>query len=94
MSDLGQPGVEAAFAGPVGAVETAPGKDAGTRLVLKVAEVAPPADPAENVSQAQRQQMAGMLANDLYESYVTLLQNEFPVRINAEAMEQAKATVR
>ena len=94
VSDLGQPGVEAAFSGPAGAVETAPGKDTGTRLVLKVAEVSPPADPSANVSQAQRQQMAGMLANDLYESYVTLLQNEFPVRINAEAMEQAKATVR
>ncbi|TFF25078.1 peptidylprolyl isomerase [Jiella endophytica] len=93
-AQLGRSGVEAAFAGPFGAVETSPGPAPDTRLVLKVAEIAPPADPAANVSAQQRRQMAGMLENDLYESYVTLLQNEYPVRINPGAMEQAKAMVR
>ena len=94
VTELGQAGVEAAFAGPKGAVKTAPGQSSDTRIVMKVTEIAPPADPAANVPAAQRQQMTGMLGNDLYETYVTLLQNEYPVRINASAMEQAKALVR
>ncbi|MBP0614393.1 peptidyl-prolyl cis-trans isomerase [Jiella mangrovi] len=93
-SELGQAGVEAAFSGPDGSVQTAPGKSPDTRLVMKVTEVAPPADPMANVSAGERQQMAGMLESDLYQSYVTLLQNEYPVRINPGALEQAKALVR
>lgn len=94
VAELGRAGAEAAFAGPAGAVVTAPGSEDGTRLVMKVVEVSPPADPASNVSAGQRQQMAGMLESDLYQSYVTLLQNEYPVRINPETLEQAKALAR
>ncbi|MCQ0988480.1 SurA N-terminal domain-containing protein [Jiella marina] len=93
-SELGREGVEAAFSGGVGAVATAPGREDGTRLVLTVREVAPPADPAANVSQAERQQMAGMLENDLYQTYVNVLQNEYPVSMNRSAMEQARALIR
>ena len=94
VGELGRPGAEAAFSGPAGDVVTAPGREPETRLVMKVVEVSPPADPSSNVTAAQRQQMAGMLENDLYQSYVTLLQNEYPVRINPETLEQAKALAR
>ncbi|MBO0905043.1 peptidylprolyl isomerase [Jiella sonneratiae] len=94
MSELGRSGVDAAFSGPVGDVVTAPGPAEATKLLMKVAEVSPPADPASNVGPAERRQMAGMLENDLYQSYVTLLQNEVPVRINPSALEQAKAMIR
>ncbi|NDW05622.1 peptidylprolyl isomerase [Jiella pacifica] len=94
VAELGRSGAEAAFSGPSGDVVTAPGSEPATRLVMKVVEVSPPADPASNVSSAQRQQMAGMLENDLYQSYVTLLQNEYPVRVNPDTLEQAKALAR
>ena len=94
VGELGRSGAEAAFSGPAGDVITAPGREPATRLVMKVAEVSPPADPASNVSPGQRQQMAGMLENDLYQSYVTLLQNEYPVRVNPDTLEQAKAMAR
>ncbi|MCE7027779.1 peptidylprolyl isomerase [Jiella avicenniae] len=94
VAELGRSGAEAAFSGPSGDVVTASGREPSTRLLMKVAEVSPPADPASNVSSSQRQQMAGMLENDLYQSYVTLLQNEYPVRVNPNTLEQAKALAR
>ncbi|MCQ8782587.1 peptidyl-prolyl cis-trans isomerase [Mangrovibrevibacter kandeliae] len=94
IQELGQSAVAAAFAGPQGLVATAPASDAANRLVLKVAEVAPPADPLSNVSQAQADQLSELMANDVADSYVTLLQSRYPVRVNQNAMEQARSVAR
>ncbi|MEH6720973.1 MAG: peptidyl-prolyl cis-trans isomerase [Aurantimonas endophytica] len=92
--ELGQAAVAAAFGGGNGTVATAPGPTPGTQLLLQVTEVAPPADPASNVAANERQQMAAMLQDDLLQSYVTLLQNTYPVSINAAGIENAKAMLR
>ena len=92
--ELGQAGVAAAFSGGNGLVAAAPGPSAGTQVLLRVTEVAPPADPASNVGASERQQMATMLQDDLLQSYVALLQNEYPVRVNPAGIENAKAMLR
>ncbi|NDV88143.1 peptidylprolyl isomerase [Aurantimonas aggregata] len=94
VAELGQAAVAAAFGGGNGTVATAPGSTPGTQLLLRVTEVAPPADPAANVAASERQQMATMLQDDLLQSYVTLLQNAYPVSINAAGIENAKAMLR
>ncbi|HEX2020412.1 MAG TPA: peptidyl-prolyl cis-trans isomerase [Aurantimonas sp.] len=91
---LGQAAVAAAFGGGNGTIAAAPGPQAGSLLLLQVTEVAPPADPASNVSDSERQQMATMLQDDLLQSYVALLQNEYPVRVNPAGIENAKAMLR
>lgn len=94
VAELGQAAVSAAFGGGNGTVATAPGSTPGTQLLLRVTEVAPPADPASNVAANERQQMATMLQDDLLQSYVTLLQNTYPVSINPAGIENAKAMLR
>ncbi|MCB8838555.1 peptidyl-prolyl cis-trans isomerase [Aurantimonas sp. VKM B-3413] len=94
LSELGQSGIAAAFSGPRGTVAATPASNSDSRLILKVAEVSPPADPQSNVGTQERQQMSAMLENDLVQSYVTLLQNQYPVSVNPAAIDQAKAMVR
>ena len=94
LSELGQSGIAAAFSGPNGTVAATPASNPDSRLILKVTEVSPPADPQSNVGQQERQQMNAMLENDLVQSYVTLLQNQYPVSVNPAAIDQAKAMVR
>ena len=93
-ADLGQAGVAAAFTGGEGTVSSAPGSEQGSQLLMKVAEVAPPADPAANVDQSEHQQMASAFQNDLLESYVTLLQNGTTLAVHPAGIEQAKAMAR
>lgn len=94
VAELGQAAVAAAFGGGNGTVATAPGSTPGTQMLLQVTEVAPPADPASNVAANERQQMATMLQDDLLQSYVALLQNAYPVSVNAAGIENAKAMLR
>ncbi|MEF2550176.1 peptidyl-prolyl cis-trans isomerase [Aurantimonas sp. A2-1-M11] len=93
-SELGQAGVNAAFSGGPGTVATAAGREAGSQVVLRVSEVAPPADPASSVAANERSQMTGMLENDVLESYVSLLQNDTPIAVHPAGIERAKALIR
>ncbi len=93
-SVLGQVGVAAAFSGGDGTIATARGRELGSQIVLKVTEIAPPADPAANVAAEERQQLKGIFENDLLQSYVTLLQNDTPLSVSPAAIENAKAIVR
>ena len=94
VSELGRDGVKVAFSGVNGTVATASGQAPGSQLLLKVREVAPPADPAQNVAANERQQLSTMLQNDLLDSYVTLLQNDIAIQVNPAGIEKAKAMVR
>ncbi|MEX6507782.1 SurA N-terminal domain-containing protein [Jiella sp. M17.18] len=94
VSELGQAGVAAAFDGGKGTVAATVGSDPDSRIILKVAEIAPPADPKASVSPQERQQLSSILENDLLQSYVGMLQSKYPVSVNPAAIEQAKALVR
>lgn len=94
VSELGQAGVNAAFSGGTGTVATAAGREAGSQIVLRVVEVAPPADPAANVADNERGQMTGMLENDVLETYVSLLQNDTAIAVHPAGIERAKALIR
>ncbi|SKA33731.1 peptidylprolyl isomerase [Consotaella salsifontis] len=92
-TDLGPAGANAAFSGKTGYVAEAPApKD--SRVLLKVTAVNPPADPASSVTAEQRQRIAEMMKNDLYQSYIGLMQQEYTVRMNPKAVEQAQVAVR
>ena len=93
-ADLGQAGVTAAFSGGDGTIATSAGREPRSQLLIKVTEVAPPADPMANVAPNDRQQMAESFKNDLLESYVTLLQSNTTLAVHPAGIEQAKAMVR
>ncbi len=93
-AELGQAATAAAFSGGQGLVTTSPAADGAARLLMRVTEVAPPADPAANAPASQVRQMTTGLENDLYSSYVAELQSIYPVRVYPEAIEQAKAASR
>ena len=93
-ADLGQVGITAAFSGGVGTIATSAGRDPGSQFLIKVTEVAPPADPMANIDPNDRRQMAESFKNDLLESYVTLLQNDTTLAVHPAGIEQAKAMVR
>ena len=93
-ADLGQAGITAAFSGSDGTIATAAGREPRSQLLIKVTEVAPPADPMANVDPKDRQQMAESFKNDLLESYVTLLQSNTTLAVHPAGIEQAKAMVR
>ena len=93
-SEIGGPATEAAFSAGRGAIEEAEGRESGSRMVLRIDEVAPPASPADNVSDSQRQQMAERLTDDLLQSYVTRVRGEYPVQVYPAGIEAAKGLVR
>ncbi|MEF2073222.1 peptidylprolyl isomerase [Consotaella aegiceratis] len=93
VSQLGQAGATAAFSGGVGTAAQAPAPN-DSRILIKVKQVAPPADPQSNVSEQQRQQLATTMENDLFQSYIALLQGEYPVRVYPRAVEQAQGMLR
>ena len=93
-ADLGSAGVTAAFSGGDGTIATTTGREPRSQLLIKVIEVAPPADPMANVAPNDRQQMAESFKNDLLESYVTLLQSNTTLAVHPAGIEQAKALVR
>lgn len=93
-SEIGPQATQAVFAGPSGMVATAPAMRANDRLVLQVSQVAPPADPLSNVPPQQLQRLSTTLGNDLLQSYVTLLQGQYPVNYNSTAIQNVQAGIR
>jgi peptidyl-prolyl cis-trans isomerase D len=90
MGPLGEASLRTAFSGPSGLVAVAPSAAPGGWTLLRVDEVAPPADPMSSVPQGQDAQLVGALRNDLLQSYVELLQQEIPVSYNAAAVQAAQ----
>ncbi|BDA84685.1 peptidylprolyl isomerase [Aureimonas sp. SA4125] len=79
VSEIGADGVRALFSGVSGLVATADAADGQSKLLIKVTQVAPPADPMSNFPQGQTAQLDSMLANDFLQSYVNRLQSETSV---------------
>lgn len=94
VSEIGAAATTAAFSGPKGLVATAVSKSGDSQLLMKVVEVARPADPDQNVPAPQREQLAQMLQNDFLQAYITALQGKYPVSVHPTAIERAKAEVR
>ncbi|WP_185982518.1 peptidyl-prolyl cis-trans isomerase [Aureimonas mangrovi] len=90
MGPLGEAALRTAFSGPSGLIAVAPSAAPGGWTLLRVDEVAPPADPMSSVPQGQDTQLIGALRNDILQSYVELLQQEIPVSYNAAAVQAAQ----
>ncbi|WP_102958448.1 peptidylprolyl isomerase [Mangrovicella endophytica] len=93
-AELGQAATAAAFSGGKGSVATAPATDGQSQILLKVTEVAPPADPNASVQPGEREQLADMMRNDLLQSYIAMLQGSYSVSVYPAAIDQAKAAIR
>jgi peptidyl-prolyl cis-trans isomerase D len=91
---LGQAGTRAAFSGPQGTVAHSPALASGEALVLQVAEVAAPVDPASNVAANVRASLDETVRDDLYQSYIARLQKGTSITYNPGAIDQAKVGVR
>lgn len=87
---LGTAGVAAAFSGPVGTANSAPGADPETQIVLKVTDVntGGSADALAN-DDAQVQTVANAAGDDILDQMVNQLQNDYGVSINQALADQA-----
>ncbi|MER0238688.1 peptidyl-prolyl cis-trans isomerase [Fulvimarina sp. MAC8] len=92
--EIGSQASQAAFSGGKGSVSAAKGRGALEQVVLKIDEVAPPAAPLDNVNQTQIGQVQTGLTNDLVQSYVTRVQQEYPLQIYPNGIENAKSLMR
>lgn len=87
---LGRAGVDAAFAGPLGTLGTAPGADPASQILLKVTEVNE--SPTGDVLASQEQQVmqiANAAGDDILDQMVGQLQTDYGVSVNQTAAEQA-----
>lgn len=79
IAEIGEDGVRALFSGPNGHVAIADGVDGQAKLLFKVTQVAPPADPLSSLPQGQEAQLDAMLSNDFLQTYVERLRADTPV---------------
>lgn len=93
-NEIGEAATRAAFSGAVGTVASAPARVSGQAVVLRVDEVAPPADPAAEVPPTARDGFNGTLREDLFQSYVARVEAQIPVGYNMSAIQQAKSGMR
>ena len=91
---IGEAATRAAFSGASGTVASAPARESGQALVLRVDEVAPPADPVAEVAPTARENFDGTLREDLFQSYVSRVESRIPVGYNSAAIQQAKSGMR
>ncbi|WP_018184544.1 peptidylprolyl isomerase [Kaistia granuli] len=92
----GQPGaglsadaVKAAFSGPKGSAEVAPGAQDGEQIVLQVADVIEtPYTPAKDDGNPLTQQLADAMQNDLLQQYVSELQRQLGATVNQTVLQQ------
>ncbi|MCX5521085.1 SurA N-terminal domain-containing protein [Kaistia defluvii] len=81
--------LKAAFAGPKGSVEVAPGAEDSEQIVLQVADVIEtPYTPGVGDSSAVTQQLADAMQNDLLQQYVAELQRQLGVTVNQTVLQQ------
>ncbi|WP_182084531.1 peptidylprolyl isomerase [Aureimonas sp. ME7] len=93
-SEIGEAATRAAFSGPSGTVAEAPSLQSGEAVVLQVTDVIAPADAAGSVSAQSRGNLDNVLREDLFQSYVALLESTIPVNYNNTALQQAKVGAR
>lgn len=79
IAEIGDDGVRALFSGPSGLVTIADAVDGQAKLLFKVTQVAPPADPLSSLPQGQEAQLDAMLSNDFLQAYVARLRGDTPV---------------
>jgi peptidyl-prolyl cis-trans isomerase D len=81
--------LKAAFAGPKGSVEVAPGAEDSEQIVLQVADVVEtPYTPGANDNAPVTQQLADAMQNDLLQQYVAELQRQLGVTVNQTVLQQ------
>lgn len=81
--------LKAAFAGPKGSSEVAPGAQDGEHIVLQVADVVEtPYTPGATDNAAVTQQLADAMQNDLLQQYVSELQRQLGVTVNQNVLQQ------
>ncbi|BCP53241.1 peptidylprolyl isomerase [Kaistia sp. 32K] len=81
--------LKAAFAGPKGSSDVAPGAQDGEQIVLQVADVVEtPYTPAKDDSNPLTQQLADSMQNDLLQQYVSELQRQLGATVNQTALQQ------
>ena len=81
--------LKAAFAGPKGSVEVAPGAEDSEQIVLQVADVVEtPYTPGANDNAPVTQQLADAMQNDLLQQYVAELQRQLGVTVNQSVLQQ------
>jgi len=80
--------LKAAFAGPKGSVEVAPGADDNEQIVLQVADVIETPYTAGANDGAVTQQLADAMQNDLLQQYVAELQRQLGVTVNQTVLQQ------
>jgi peptidyl-prolyl cis-trans isomerase D len=86
---LSSAAITAAFTGREGAVATAPGKNPGEQVVLRVTKVEVPPYVAGGPDQLQaREQLGQGIGNDLLAAYVAALQANLGVTVNQTAVQQ------
>lgn len=87
---LGRAAVDAAFAGPLGTLGSAPGADPATQILLKVTEVnVNPTTNVLNTQDAQVTTIANAAGDDILDQMVNRLQTEYGVTINQALADQA-----
>jgi peptidyl-prolyl cis-trans isomerase D len=92
ITEIGEDGVRAVFSGPSGLVAIADAADGQAKLLFKVTQVAPPADPLSNLPQGQGAQLDAMLSNDFLQAYVTRLRDDTPVVTYPAAISATQAS--
>ena len=90
--EIGDAATEAVFAGAAGLTAVADATQDSSKLLLKVTEVAPPIDPLASFPTDQEGQLASMLKTDFVQSYINILQNEYPVVSYPAAIQAAQMT--
>ena len=80
--------LKAAFAGPKGSAEVAPGADDNEQIVLQVADVIETPYTAGANDGAVTQQLADAMQNDLLQQYVAELQRQLGVTVNQTVLQQ------
>ncbi|WP_161992595.1 peptidyl-prolyl cis-trans isomerase [Aureimonas leprariae] len=91
---LGGEGAEKAFAGKEGLTAIATGPDGASRLLMRVASVAPPIDPLKSIKDSDADQLDQYVQNDLLQSYVDGLRQDLQVVPHPQAIAQIQASVR
>ncbi|MBO3760232.1 peptidylprolyl isomerase [Ciceribacter sp. L1K22] len=87
---LGSAGIAAAFSGPVGTADSAPGADPDTQIVLKVTNVQSGAGgDVLAADDSQVEAIANAAGDDILDQMVNQLQSDYGVRINQTLADQA-----
>ncbi|WP_336800032.1 SurA N-terminal domain-containing protein [Kaistia sp. MMO-174] len=86
--------LKAAFAGPKGSADVAPGAQDGEQIVLQVADVTEtPYTEGSGDSGQITQQLADAMQNDLLQQYVAELQRQLGVTVNQSVLQQITSAI-